>query len=181
MRADAARNLAVVLRTGARLLAKDPSTSLAAIATAADVDRTTLHRHFATRKALLSAVFQAKLDSSEKVLDEARLTTAPVAVALHRYVEGIIPVSREWPVDTRHMMQQDPAASVRRDQLSARVDAFVQRAADEGHLRSDIPLSWARAVLDQLVDTGAHRFPEIDAAQAADLVVDTFLNGLGNR
>ena len=72
-------------------------------------------------------------------------------------------------------MQQDPAASIRRDQLSARVDAFVQRAVDEGHLRSDIPLPWARAILDQLVDTGAHRFPEIDAAQAADLVVDTFL------
>jgi AcrR family transcriptional regulator len=181
MRADAVRNLAAVLRTGARLLAEDPGTSMSAIASAAGVDRTTVHRHFATREALLSAVFQAKLDSSEKVLDEARLMAAPVAVALHRYVEGIIPVSREWPVDTRIKMQQDPAASTRRQEQSARLDAFIQRALDEGHLRRDTSPAWARAMLDQLVDSAAHRFPEIDAAQAADLVVDTFLNGLGTH
>ncbi|WP_181448524.1 TetR/AcrR family transcriptional regulator [Nonomuraea aridisoli] len=179
MRADAARNLAAVLRTGARLLAEDPSTSMSAIAGEAGVDRTTVHRRFATREALLSAVFQAKLDSAERVLDEARLVEAPVAVALHRYVEGIIPVSREWPVDTRRMMQKDPDADRRRHEQSARLDAFVQRAADEGYLRPDVPPAWARAVLDQLVESMAHRFPDVAPPQAADLVVDTFLNGLG--
>ncbi|SDZ60709.1 transcriptional regulator, TetR family [Asanoa ishikariensis] len=177
MRADAARNLAGVLRAGARLLADDPSTSLAAIASAAGVDRTTVHRRFATREALLSAVFEAKLDSAERVLDEARLTEAPVAVALHRYVEGIVPVSREWPVDTRRMMRDDPSAEGRAQKQSARVDAFVRRAVDEGLLRGDVP--WARAVLDQLVSTAAYRFPDLTPPQAADLVVDTLLRGLG--
>jgi hypothetical protein len=37
--------------------------------------------------------------ASQRVLDEARLLEAPVTVALHRYVEGIIAVSREWPLD----------------------------------------------------------------------------------
>jgi AcrR family transcriptional regulator len=179
MRADAARNLAAVLRTGARLLAEDPSTSMSAIASAAGVDRTTVHRRFATREALLAAVFQAKLDSAERVLDEARLTEAPVAVALHRYVEGIIPVSREWPVDTRRMMRADPVADRRRQEQSQRLDAFVQRAADEGCLRPDASPRWARAVLDQLVASVAHLFPEVEPPQAADLVVDTFLGGLG--
>ncbi|GAB3956319.1 TetR/AcrR family transcriptional regulator [Micromonospora vulcania] len=179
MRADAARNLAAVLRTGARLLAEDPSTSLSAIASAAGVDRTTVHRRFATREALLSAVFQAKLDSAERVLDEARLTEAPVAIALHRYAEGIIPVTRAWPVDTRRMMRDDPTADSRRAEQSRRLDTFVQRARDEGYLRADVPLAWARAVLDQLVDGIAHRFPDLDAPQAADLVVDTFLRGVG--
>ncbi|MET8637426.1 TetR/AcrR family transcriptional regulator [Streptomyces sp. NPDC004096] len=179
MRADAARNLAALLRTGARLLAENPSTSLSAIALEAGVDRTTAHRRFATREALLAAVFQAKLDASEHVLDEARLTEAPVAVALHRYVEGIVPVSREWPVDTRRMMREDPDADSRRQELSARLDAFVRRAADEGFLRPGIPLGWARAVLDQLVDSAAHRFPELEPPQAADLVVDAFLRGVG--
>ncbi|GHJ34499.1 TetR/AcrR family transcriptional regulator [Streptomyces sp. TS71-3] len=181
MRADAARNLTAVLRTGARLLADDPSTSLSAIATAAGVDRTTVHRRFATREALLSAVFQAKLDSAERVLDEARLTEAPVAVALHRYVEGIIPVSREWPVDTRRMMQQDSGARVRRQEQSKRLDDFLQRAAGEGYLRPGAAPAWVRAVLDDLVDSVAHRFPDIEPPQAADLVVDTFLRGLGGN
>ncbi|MER6453340.1 MULTISPECIES: TetR/AcrR family transcriptional regulator [unclassified Streptomyces] len=181
MRADAARNLATVLRTGARLLAEDPSTPMAAIAAAAGVDRTTVHRRFASREALLHAVFQAKLDSSERVLDEARLTEAPVPVALHRYLEGIIPVSREWPVDTRQMMQRDPEARARRDALSERLSAFLRRAADEGHLRTDIDAAWTRGVLDRLVDTVAHDFPSMEAPQAADLVADTFLRGVGAR
>src|SRR3954447_1005872 len=178
MRADAARNLTAVLRAGARLLAEDPGTSMAAIAAAAGVDRTTVHRRFANREALLSAVFRAKLDSAERVLDEARLTEAPIQVALHRYVEGIVPVSREWPVDTRRMMQKDPEARIRRQEQSARLDAFVHRAIDEGFLRAGSDAAWARAVLDGLVDAVAHRFPAVDPPQAADLVAATFLNGL---
>lgn len=181
MRADAARNLDTVLRTGARLLAGDPSTSISAIATEAGVDRRTVYRRFGTREALLTAVFDAKLDSSERVLREARLTEAPVPVALHRYVEGIIPVSRQWPVDTRRMMLDHPTASVRREELSRRLDIFMRRAADEGFLRADMPTGWARAVLDDLIDSAAHRFLGLKPPQAADLVVDTLLNGIGRR
>ncbi|MEV4473168.1 TetR/AcrR family transcriptional regulator [Nonomuraea salmonea] len=179
MRADAARNLTAVLQAGAQLLAEDPGASMAAIAAAAGVDRTTVHRRFASREALLSAVFQAKLDSAEQVLDEARLTEAPVPVALHRYLEGIIPVSRQWPVDTRRMMQKDPEADIRRQEQSARLDAFVRRTIDEGYLRAGTDAAWARAVLDGLVDAAAHKFPAMDPPQAADVVAGTFLSGLG--
>ncbi|HWG25884.1 TetR/AcrR family transcriptional regulator [Actinospica sp.] len=152
---------------------------MATIAAAAGVDRTTLHRRFANREALLRAVFQAKLDSAERVLDEARLTEAPVSIALHRYLEGIIPVSREWPVDTRRMMQKDPEANTRREAQSARLSAFIQRARDTGYLRADIDPAWERAALDALVDSVAHEFPAVDPPQAADLIADTFLRGLG--
>jgi AcrR family transcriptional regulator len=178
MRADAARNLDAVLQTGARLLAEDPATSIATIAAEAGVDRRTVYRRFATREALLAAVFQAKLDAAEHVLDEARLTEAPVAVALHRYVERIVPVSRQWPVNVRRMMRSDPAAHERREQESSRLDAFVRRAADEGLLRTDLPAGWARAMLDQLVDLVAHQFTDLTPGPAADLVVDSLLRGV---
>lgn len=178
MRADASRNLSRVLRIGARLLAEDPATTIASIAAQSGVDRRTVYRLFDTRESLLAAVFQAKLDSTQKVLDEARLEEAPVSVALHRYVEGIIPVSREWPLDTRRMMQTDPAANVRREEQSQRLSRFVQRATDEGFLRADLPAGWARSMLDSLVDSAAHNFTSIEAPRAADLIVDTLLNGV---
>ena len=77
------------------------------------------------------------------------------------------------------MMQKDPEANARRTEQSRRVDTFIQRAIDEGLLRVDVGPAWARAVLDELVDTAAHRFPELGAPQAADLVARTFLEGVG--
>ena len=179
MRADAARNLSRVLHTGARLLSEDPTTSISVIAAEAGVDRRTVYRHFDTREKLLAAVFQAKLDAATRVLDEARLLEAPVGVALHRYVEGIVPVSRAWPLDTRRMMLMDPAANIRRAEQSGRLDAFVRRATDEGFFRAGLPSGWVRSILDGLVDTAAHEFAGIEPPQAADLVVETLLRGVG--
>lgn len=179
MRADAARNLDAVLQTGARLLAEDSSTSMSTIAAAAGVDRRTVYRRFSTREALLTAVYEAKLDASEQVLDEARLMEAPVAVALHRYVEAVIPVSRRWPLDIRRMMNQDPAARERADTQRRRLSDFFRRATDEGLLRPDLPDGWAMALLGGLVDNAAHDFLDLAPGPAADLVVTSLLDGVG--
>jgi AcrR family transcriptional regulator len=181
MRADAARNLDAVMATGAKLLARDPATSIAQIAAEAGVDRRTVYRRFATREALLVALFTAKLDAAERVLDEARLEEAPVAVALHRYIEGILPVSRQWPVDFGRLESGDEATEQRRQRTRDRMEAFFKRAVAEGLLRDDLPPGWARTVLNELVQAVAHQFPELEPPQGADLVVDALLNGLGNH
>lgn len=180
MRADAARNLDTVLRTGARLLADDPATSIAAIAAEAGVDRRTVYRRFATREDLLTAVYQRKLVEAERVMDAARLTEAPVAVALHRYVEGIIPVSREWPVDVARM-RQDTSVRDHVRTSTARLAAFVTRATDEGLIRADLPPGWAALLLNELVHLAAHQLSDLDPAPAADLVVDTLLRAVGTQ
>ncbi|WP_405616263.1 TetR/AcrR family transcriptional regulator [Streptomyces sp. NBC_01511] len=177
MRADAARNLDAVLETGARLLARDPRTSIAAIAQAAGVDRRTVYRRFETREALMAAVHVAKLDACEEVLSQARLDKAPVVAALHRYAEGIITVSRRWPVDVRQV--QDPAAAARLGRLIEQLDAFMARAVREGFVRPGLPDRWARSLLVHLSNIASHEMPELTPAQGADMVAQSLFTGLG--
>ncbi|NUO96714.1 MAG: TetR family transcriptional regulator [Nonomuraea sp.] len=178
MRADATRNLERVLSIGARLLADDPTASIAAIAAAAGVDRRTVYRRFASREELMAAVYHARYDAVEEVLRAARLREAPVAVALHRYVEGIIAVNRAWPVETSRMLREKTLGE-RRRRLIGEVDAFLRRATDEGLLRAGLPPGWVATVLPPLMVHAADELPALSPAQAADVVVDTLLRGVG--
>lgn len=178
MRADAARNLELLLTTGARMLAEDPATSIAAIAAEAGVDRRTVYRRFAGREELLTAVYQARLDAIEAAIEAARLREAPVPVALHRYVEGIVGVNRTWPTEVSRM-RTDPEIWARRLRAIEEVDRFLQRATDEGFLRPGLPDRWAGNVLGQLVHLSTKDLPGLGDAQAADVIVETFLRAFG--
>src|ERR1044072_4840140 len=178
VRADATRNLERVLSTGARMLADAPSATIAAIAAEAGVDRRTVYRRFASREDLMAAVYGARYDAVEQAIEAARLREAPVAVALHRYVEGIIAVNRKWPVKTS-LMLREMAIRERRRSLIDEVDAFLRRATDVGMLRSDLPRGWVATVLPPLMEHAAANLSERSAAQAADVVVDTPLRGVG--
>jgi AcrR family transcriptional regulator len=175
VRADAAKNFDVVLQTGAAVLAQDPGASMAAIAEQAGVDRSTVYRRFASREALLAAVYKAKNDAAGEAMDDARLEQAPVAVALHRYVENIVAVSRRWPVDTERFMA-DPVAGKTAAERLARLQAFVARAVAEGLFDAQDE-EWAVELLRTLPGVAAHR-TALEPGPAADLVVRTLLDGL---
>ncbi|WP_338704186.1 TetR/AcrR family transcriptional regulator (plasmid) [Streptomyces sp. Q6] len=160
------------------MLAADPGASIASIATEAGVDRRTVYRRFANRDDLLAAIYEARLTAIEDAIEEARLCEAPVAVALHRYVENIIVVNRIWPVDLPRMLADD-SVHARRDAAIHAVDAFLQRATDEGLMRPGLAEGWASALLPQLMHLVNQQLPELSPGQAADVVVDTLLNGLG--
>jgi AcrR family transcriptional regulator len=178
VRADAARNLEAVLTTGARMLAADPGASIASIAAEAGVDRRTVYRRFASREELLAAIYEARLEAIGRAIEDARLSEAPVAVALHRYVENVIAVNRTWPIDLGRMLADDSVRR-RRDAYAAEVDEFLERATHEGLLRPGLSPGWASALLPDLVHLVNRHHPELSLGQAADMVVDTLLHGLG--
>ncbi|PTH85667.1 TetR family transcriptional regulator [Streptomyces sp. A244] len=160
------------------MLAADPGASIANIAAEAGVDRRTVYRRFASREDLLAAIYAARLAAIEHAIEDARLREAPVAVALHRYVENIIAVNRTWPVDLACMLADD-SVRARRDASVREVDTFLRRATEEGLLRSGLPQGWAGALLPQLMHLASRQMAELSPAQAADVVVDTLLRGVG--
>ncbi|MFE9611410.1 TetR/AcrR family transcriptional regulator [Streptomyces sp. NPDC006012] len=161
------------------MLAADPGASIASIAAEAGVDRRTVYRRFASREDLLAAVYEARVTAIEQAIEDARLREAPVTVALHRYVENIITVNRTWPVDLTRMLAHD-AIRRRRDASVQEVDDFLRRATDEKLLRTGLPEGWASALLARLVGLAPHQQSHLNAARAADVVVDTFLDGIGS-
>jgi AcrR family transcriptional regulator len=178
MRADAVRNVDAILEAGARLLSEDPSATITAIAAEAGLTRRAVHRRFSDREALLDAVLHRKLDAVEAVLANARLDTAPIAVALHRFVEGIIEVGRRYPISqyqTRDKAEFHPRMLGQREQF----DTFLNRAVEQGVIRSDLPDGLVRAQLRVIVAVLARKCGHIDPPPAADLAVQTLLRGIG--
>lgn len=170
------RNLEAVLTTGALMLAEDPTASIASIAAAAGVDRRTVYRRFASRDELLFAVYEARLTAIEAVIEAARLQESPVPVALHRYAEGIIAVNRQWPVELTRM-RTEPSIQDRRGRSIAALNAFLARATDEGYLRPDLPEGWVYRLLIDLLHLASRE--DMSPPQAADLLVQTLLSGVG--
>ena len=129
---------------------------------------------------LRDAVCEAKVEAVEGVLTEARLECAPVAVALHRYVEGIIAVIRRYPIDPEQM-RCDAKSYARMLDQRKRVAAFMRRARDEGFTRPDLPDGMAEGMLYRIVALLARQYLDYDPASAADIAVDMLLRGVGTR
>src|SRR5258708_22962707 len=65
----------------------------------------------------------------------------------------------------------------RRRRLTDEVDLFLRRATDEGLLRCDLPPGWVGKLLPPLMRNAADELPQLSAAQAADVAVETLLRG----
>ncbi|WP_446046092.1 TetR/AcrR family transcriptional regulator [Streptomyces olivaceus] len=87
MRADAERSVARILDAAETVLAQDPAASLERVADVAGLTRATVHRRFASRKALLDALAERLTRRYLLGLTQARVDTAPPLVALYRVTE----------------------------------------------------------------------------------------------
>ena len=76
-------------------------------------------------------------------------------------------------------MLTDDSVHARREASVREVDAFLERATSEGLLRPGLAEGWTNALLPQLMHLVARQLPDLSPAQAADVVVDTLLHGLG--
>ena len=177
LRADSERTMRAILDAANEVLATNPGATLQQIADAAGVARTTVHRRFASREALLDALAQDMLEQMEAVIDEARPDTAPPLVALHELSAGYIRVKGRFRLSAAHPsdVHEDVIERIKAKNL-----ALFRRLADTGTIAPDTDIDWAIrvyfALLHEAIERRAETGNEPDTLAA--MVTSTLVGGL---
>lgn len=181
-RTDRAR--AAILEAAARLLAKDPSATLVEIATAAGVGRTTVHRYFPTRAALVHALAPAAIDRVRTAIATAAPPDRPAPHALAAVAEAVMPLADEMRfLDAGPEVWDLPEMRDAWWTVTASLAELVDRGKREGSLRADLPTEVAvEAFVGALwgVSDGIHE-GRVAPARAAAQLVDLLLMGAAVR
>src|SRR5687768_4085181 len=96
LRADAERSIRSILEAAERVLSANPAASLEQVAEAAGVARTTVHRRFANRQALVDAMAAMAVRHLMDAIEAGRPETAPPLVALHQITVNVLRTKISW-------------------------------------------------------------------------------------
>jgi AcrR family transcriptional regulator len=168
-----------LLDVAAEVLVASPAASLAEVAEAAGIGRTTLHKHYATRDDLLRAVGHRAIDRWEEALDD--VSGGPDG-GLDALVAAMVPIGSQlgflWRTSIQH---RDAALKERAAGSEQRTLAVLRRAQDLGVLASRTPEWWLLDTFYSLIYVAAESVADGQLApnDAPGLVLATFLHGIG--
>ena len=178
------RTRRAILEAAAHLLTHDRSASMATIAREAGVGRATLHRHFATRDALLLALALLAIDCVSEAINDARPGEGSPVEAMLRIAAAVLPVADELRfVEAGAAIWSLEHTLDRWYSMTAVVEDLVRRGQADGSIRPDHSVAWVADLFLGVIWTAADsiRDGRLAPHNAAALVVDTILHGVAPR
>lgn len=171
----------LLLDAAGEVLARDPSASLASVALAARLGRSTLYRYFPTRAQLIHALAMDAVSATGAAIERSRLHDGTFEEALARAIAEFIPMG-----DRFHFLLSQPelvndAAFRDADRIVTQpLFQLVERGRAAGALRADLPRWWTLRALEALVYAAWAGIREGDLArrEAPLVVVETLLAGV---
>jgi len=167
-----------ILAAAERVLSRNPTASMEQIAEAAGVARTTVHRRFSSRDALVAALAAWATQRFAEAVKAANPESAPPLVALYQVTANVLRVKLDWSFAMSLALTTDPEAAKVHAEIEEGCDRLFARARDAGVIRADVDLHWARRVYYALIHEAA-RDRDADADALAVRLVDTLLRGVG--
>ena len=165
----------------AEVLVAQPGASLAEVAEAAGISRTTLHKHYATRDELVRAVGLRATEVWEQAVD--RIADEPGTVAgLRELLAAMIESGPQLSFLWRNpVLDEDHELTERYIRVEQRCLTVLDRARRRGVLASTAPDWWLMQMVFALTYTAAEsvQFGKLAPLDAPDLALSTLLNGLG--
>jgi len=183
LRADAERSVRAILEAAERVLSRNPGASMAQIATAAGVARTTIHRRFSHREALLDALAVSSARQLVAAVDDGRPDTAPPLVALHRITANVLEIKAAWSFSLQIPAEPGSEAAALHQEIGERCVAVLTRARTAGLIDQDADLHWTQRVYYALLGESLHADSDEsgDADSLAARIIDTLLHGAAPR
>jgi AcrR family transcriptional regulator len=170
-----------LLDVAAEVLVADPAASLAEVAAAAGIGRTTLHKHYATRDDLLYAVGHRAIDLCEQAI--GTVDQADPDGGLRALIAALIPIGPQLAFLWRtpafdHMkdLEERWIAVEERGSL-----AVLRRAQELGCVATNLPDWWLVQMLHSVVYVAAEsvRAGRLAPLDAPGLALRTLLRGTG--
>jgi AcrR family transcriptional regulator len=165
----------------AEVLVAQPGASLAEVAQAAGISRTTLHKHYATRDELVRAVGLRATEIWEQAVD--RVADEPgTRAGLRGLLAALIESGPQLTFLWRNpALDEDEELTRRYIEVEKRCLAVLDRARRQGLLAAATADWWLLQTVYALVYTAAEavQFGKLAPLDAPDLVLDTLLHGLG--
>jgi AcrR family transcriptional regulator len=179
----APRRRPTVLEVAAEVLAVNPSASLAEVAAAAGIGRTTLHKQYATRQDLLVAVAHAALNQAEQAINAAVDTANKDPQAgLEQLVSELVPLGAGLAFLFRQAsLDNEPDVAERMKAVEPMLSEVGELAKKAGLIRTDQPGWWFVSTLYAQIYVAWEGVVEgrLAALDAPNLVLSTLLEGLG--
>ncbi|MET0134101.1 MAG: TetR/AcrR family transcriptional regulator [Kibdelosporangium sp.] len=150
------RTRRAILAAAASVLAQNRSATLPEVAEAAGVGRTTLHRYFPDRDALINAAVQDSVQAIDDAVTEARLDEGSPLEAMRRLVMAYLHVGDRlvFLFNDPHVMRGYGVENTGEPPDADPVAALIGRGQEAGLFDPELSPQWIQHVLWALVYTG---------------------------
>lgn len=182
-RADARRNREAVIEAALTALAADPNASIADIAEAAGVGRTTVYRHFENRDELIVALFQRVISDAQVATASAIETGGSVADTLRALGPVFVEIGERFRFLHAHLELGAEALAESKSVPDDPVRLFLVAAQERGEIRTDAPLTWVQSMMQAAAMATMDQIHagQVDAETAGRLLGETFVAALAPR